>query len=264
MNDPSISEFNPVTREQCEQCWVEPKDVPWSIMRFAILCDTAFWDGSKLAGKDETVYCVVGYPRNGSGDVYAVECQYSNTWRGEDFAKRLVAKVQQYRSQGRRVFAITDEPTMSGKKGVWKPLLQNYFHDANEPMPPFYEFARHSAPKAQHTIGGPTGRLVAAANFIVDGHVKFVRGGPGLPGLIDQIVKIGQYMVNPKLKIDRADAFSDAFQPELYQPMRRQGKQNAPWDRGATTIEMEGLDQRMFEDDETRRWREESPREPLR
>jgi len=266
MNDPSISEFNPVTRDQCmqEACWISPQDLPWGTCRFAILCDTAFWDGSKLAGKDETVYVVVGYPRNGSGDVYVVECAYSNTWRGEDFAKRLVAKVQQYRRLGRRVFAITDEPTMSGKKGVWEPLLKNYFNDVGEPMPPFYEFSRHSTPKAQHSVGGPTGRLVAAANYIVDGHVKFVKEGPGLIGLIDQIVRIGQYMVNPKLKIDRADAFSDAFQPDLYQPMRRVNTQKAAYDRGARPIYMEGIDPYDYEDDESRSWRETVPREPLR
>lgn len=264
MNDPSISELNPLTREQCmsPSCWVDSADVPWAVMRFALLCDTAFWDGSKLAGKDETVYVVVGYPRDGSGDVYVLECNYSNVWRGEDLAKRLVSKVQQYRSQGRRIFAITDEPTMSGKKGVWEPLLKNYFHDANEPMPPFYEFDRHSSPKASHTLGGPTGRLVAAANFIVDGHVKFVKGGPGLMGLIDQLVKIGQYMVNKKIKIDRADAFSDAFQPELYQGMRRHEPRPGGYGRGASPID--GSFAGDWDDDESRTWREQTPREPLR
>lgn len=263
MNDPTISEFNPVTRDQCNQCWVDPKDVPYSTMHYAILCDTAFWDGSKLAGKDETVFVVVGYPRNGSGDVFVIECQYSNAWRGEDFAKRIVSKVQQMRRQGKRITAITDEPTMSGKKGVWETVLRNYFADAGEPMPRFIEFSRHSAPKAQLTAGGPTGRLVAAANFIVDGHVKFVKDGHGIPGLIDQIVKIGQYMVNPKLKIDRADAFSDAFQPELYQPMRRVELKRGGYDRGATPIEEDGFYRRIWEDDEAKTWRETVPREPL-
>ncbi len=81
---------------------------------------------------------------------------------------------------------------------------------------------------------------------------------------MEQMARIGQYMVNPKLKIDWADAHSDAFQAELYQPMRRVQKQNAPWDRGSTLIEMEGVDSRMWEDDEARRWRDEAPREPLR
>lgn len=264
MNDPAISEFNPITREQIEQCWVNPDDVPWNSLRFAILTDTAFSDGSRIQGKDETVMVVAGYPRNGSGDVYFVEGFGSNTWRAEDLATRLVSTCQRYRRQGRHVFAITDEKTVAGKKGAWKLALQNYFHDANEPMPPFHEFTRGGQSKAQRTPGGGAGRLVTAASFWVDGHVRLCRGGPGLKALADQMAKIGQYMINQRIKIDWADAAADAFQPELYQPMRRHGPNKAPWDRDSTLIRTEGLDHRMFEDDETMEWRQTVPREPIR
>ena len=66
MNDPSISELNPLTREQIGQCAVDKSLVPWSSLRFALCCDTAFSDGNKVSTKDETVVVVHGYPRNGS------------------------------------------------------------------------------------------------------------------------------------------------------------------------------------------------------
>lgn len=256
MNDPAISEFNPITKDQISQCVVDSKDVPWSSLRFGITCDTAFWDGKSRAAKDETVMIVHGYPRNGSGDVYVVEGYGSSTWRAEDFGKRLVSTVQRYRQQGRKIFYISDEVTMSGKKDAWKLSLKNFFADANEPMPTFFEFSRGGSKKVE--------RMVAAASFWVDGHVRVVRGGPGTEQLMAQMAKIGQYMVNPKLKDDWADAHSDAFQPLVYQPMRRAGNQASPWERGATAIAVDGLDGRAFDDDDTRNWLDQSPRPPIR
>jgi hypothetical protein len=75
------------------------------------------------------------------------------------------------------------------------------------------------------------------------------------------MARIGQYAVNPRLKIDWADAHSDAFQPELYSPMRRR-EQHTPWDRGATPIHVDGMNPDDFDD--RRRWQEEVPREPIR
>lgn len=255
MNDPSISELNPITREQIAQCGVEKKDVPWSNLRFAICCDTAFSDGKKVSTKDETVLYVHGYPRNGSGDVYVVEGYGNASMRAEDFGKLLVSLVQRYRRQGFRIIAITDEKTRAGKKGSWELNLKNFFADVNEPMPRFIEFERGSTKKYE--------RLHSAAMFWVDGHVRFVKGAPGIEQLCEQMARIGQYAVNPRLKIDRADAHSDAFQPELYQPMRRAGQNRDPWERGATPIRMDGLDEGMFDDDETRDWRGQVPREPI-
>jgi hypothetical protein len=81
--------------------------------------------------------------------------------------------------------------------------------------------------------------------------------------LCDQMARIGQYAVNPRLKIDWADAHSDAFQPDLYSPMRRQGERT-PWDRGAEPIRMDGME--AFDDDnrEIREWGALLPREPIR
>lgn len=255
MNDPNISELNPITRDQIVQCAVEKKDVPWSSLRFAICCDTAFSDGSKVSSKDETVMVVHGYPRNGSGDVYIIEGYGNATLRAEDFGKLLVSTVQRYRRQGFKITAITDEKTRAGKKDSWRLALSNFFADVNEPMPRFIEFERGNTKKYQ--------RLHAASTFWVDGHVRWVKGAPGLERLCDQMARIGQYAVNPRLKIDWADAHSDAFQPELYSPMRRQGERT-PWDRGAEPIRMDGLEAWNDDDREVREWGALLPREPIR
>ena len=258
LNDPSLSELNPLTREQIDQCGVDKKDVPWSSLRFALLCDTAFSDGNKISGKDETVMIVHGYPRNGSGDVYIIEGYGNTTMRAEDFGKLLVSTTQRYRRMGYKITAITDEKTRAGKKGAWSLSLQNFFSDVNEPMPRFIEFERGSTKKYE--------RLHAATTFWGDGHVRYVKGAPGMDRLCEQMSRIGQYAVNPRIKIDWADAHSDAFQPELYQPMRRAGMPS-PLDRGATIIEHDGVSAADFRNDEEmdmRGWYGRLPREPIR
>ena len=258
MNDPAISEFNPITKEQISQCLIEPNQVPWSALRYAIMCDTALWDGQSRVSKDETVFIVHGYPRNGSGDVYVIEGDGSPMWRAEDFGSRLVSLCQRYRKMGRKVFRITDEETMAGKKGAWGLSLLNMFNDVNEPFPGgrLHEFKRHSEKK--------TSRLVAAASFWVDGHVRIVKGARGVDRLCEQMSKIGQYMINPKLKIDWADAHSDAFHPDVYIGMRKNEPRRGGYMGGATPINGEGVNPRMWEDDELANWRDENPRNPER
>lgn len=260
MNDPAISELNPITREQLQQCVVPQDRVPWNALRFAITTDTAFWDGFRRSAsqKDETVFLIWGYPRDGSGDVYFVEGYGSTLWRAEDFARQLVTAVQRYRRQGRRIFAITDELTVAGKKGAWKLSLQNFFNDVNEPMPVLHELSRGP----QHKQG----RLVSAASFWVDGHVRVVDRAPGAERLLQQMARIGQYSVNPRIRIDWADAAADAFSPALYQPMRRTGPGVAPWAAGATPIATEGLEMGEFDDEALalKGYFDDAPRPPLR
>jgi hypothetical protein len=256
LNNPSLSELNPITREQLRQCVIPAKEVPWSALTFGIVTDLALWDGGKQANKDETVYEVWGYSRGGSGDVYFIEGYGSPTWRAEDFAKRLVATVQRYRSQGRRIKGITAEIAMAGVKGAWPIALRSYFHDANESMPPFYEIHRHSTKKEL--------RLGAATSYWVDGHVRLVEGAPGMERLIEQMSRIGQYRVNPRIKIDWADAAADAFVPELYNVMRKAGQSVAPWHPGATGIAIAGLKESDFSNGSDQEWLASNPRPPLR
>jgi len=256
MNDPELSEFNPITKDQIKQCYIKSSEVPWSSLRFGITTDIAFWDGKSREKKDETVMIVHGYPRNGSGDVYIIEAYGSPTWRMEDFGHRLVATVQRYRRQGRRIIGISGETARAGLKGSLAANLKNFFADANEPMPPYYEYNRGDTKKYM--------RMVSAASFWVDGHVRVVESAPGVERIAEQMAKIGQYMVNPKLRNDWADAHSDAFQPEFYQPMRRVGPQKAPYEPGATAMAVEGLAREMFDDSEAAEWIRDCPREPIR
>lgn len=258
MNDPTLSELNPLTAKQIRDCVIPVKEVPWSALRFAICCDTALAKSRIVPGKDWSVFIVHGYPRNGSGDVYVVECHGSPHWRAEEYFNRLVATVQRYRTQGRKVFAITDELEQGGKGGTWPLAMKNVFHDKNEAMPQLYQFDRQSGPKK-------ITRMETAATFWVDGHVRVVESGPGVEHLMEQMAKIGQYKVNPRIRCDFADAHADAFHPDLYQSMRRVGPQKAPWDRDSSLIETPGLDHRLFDDaDEMRQWEAIVPRPPLR
>lgn len=256
MNDPNISEDNPITKDQLRQCMVKATEVPWNSMTYVITTDTAFWDGKSAVGKDETVMIVHGLPRNGSGDVYVIEGYGSPTWRAEDFGKRLVATVQRYRRQGRRITHITDEVTMAGKKGSWRLSLQNFFSDVNEPMPSFLELDRGGVKKLR--------RIEAAASFWTDGHVRIIEGAPGVERLLEQMAKIGQYRLNKRLHDDWADAHADVFYHEIYRPMKRHGPIDAPYMRGARAIALEGLDQDIFQDDEVNAWMQQNPRPPIR
>ena len=211
MNDPSSSKFNPLTVEQADQCWVAPEFVPYAAMHYTIHLDVALWYQTRQARGDDSVIVVAGH-LPGRGDVYYTEAYGSNSWRGEDLGKKLVLTVQKYRKLGRRVTMITDEVAVGGKHAAWEALLRNYFTDANEPMPQMKFLQRAGTRK--------TKRMTEAAGYWVHGHVKLVKGAPGLETLVSQMVRIGA----PGGKNDYADASADAFHPEVYVPMRRLGK----------------------------------------
>ena len=68
-------------------------------------------------------------------------------------------------------------------------------------------------------------------------------------------------MVKQGMRDDWVDAASDAFQPELYQPMRKMGNQKAPWERGSQLMEVDGLDPEDFRDNE---WEQMVARPPIK
>lgn len=258
LNDPADSEFNPITRTQLQQCLLPHKEAPWGALIFAVLCDLALWDGRKRINKDESVYIVVGYPRNGSGDVYYIEGEGSMYWRDEDFASRLVALVQRYRRQGRRIMGVSNDKPLAGMAGTWGTVLRNRFSDVNEPCPPLYEFNRGGTHKIQ--------RISQSVNFWVDGHVRVIQDSPGSDRLFSQMEKIGEMQLvaetgkRSRRKDDWVDAFADAFQPPFYQPMRR-SPTKGPWLKGATPLgPVRGLDYERFEADD---WHDENPRPPI-
>jgi len=258
MNDPAVSEFNPLTKDQIQQCVVPAKEVPWGALVYYFCCDTAFWDGKSRAKKDDTVVVIQGVAKNGSGDVYVIEAHGSPTWRGEDFKKALLVATQRYRKLGRRIGGIVDEDPHGGKRGSWLSDLRNAFHDATEPMPTFIEVARGTS-FSERGAKTKIHRLIGASHFWVDGHVRVVEGAPGVDRVMEQMAKIGQYMVNPKLKNDWADAHSMIFEQPIYHSMHRP-KTKASLLPGARQFMGEDLPERFRDDD----WDAEVPRRPIR
>lgn len=245
LNDPSLSDTNPITKDQLNQCLVDPKDVPYSSLSYGILLDLALWDGKQRINKDETVYQVVGYTTDGSGIVYYIEGWGSQTWTSRDVGDRLVNLVQRYRTNGRRLRGIGWEVSMSGLKGVWLSQLRNYFNDSNVRAPAMYEWERKGQQKIQ--------RIVARTDLWLNGFVKLVKEAPGLNRLIEQMSRIGEMQVaaasGKKLnrKDDWVDVMADWFQPQFYQSMRLPEKK----------------DDYQNEDDRYRAWND-MPREVVR
>lgn len=228
MNDPSLSETNPITKDQIKQTIIPASEVPWNALSYGILLDLALWDGKQRINKDETVFQVVGYTSNGTGIVYYIEGWGSQTWRSDDLGNRLVNVVQRYRGQGRRIKGIGWEVSMSGLKGVWLSQLRNYFNDSNTRPPAMYEFERRGEQKIQ--------RIAARVDLWLNGYVKLVDSAPGLGRLTEQMSRIGEMQMaassGKKLsrKDDWVDVMADWFQPQFYQTMRRPESKGG-WDQ---------------------------------
>lgn len=224
MNDPGSSEYNPFTRAQAYDCYVDRAHVPRNL-RVTIHMDTAFKDQTRQARGDESVLQVWGHTRDGSGDVYFLEGYSSNIWRMEDYLKKLVQVLQRLNKMpGRYPYIITDERTMGGKEGAWEMAIQNFCHQVNLTCPRVIFLSRAGKNKM--------GRIVEAASYWADGHVKLVEDAPGVQQLVDQMVRIGQSAHD-----DWSDAAADVFCKEVYHPMRRGDvedaqppEQSKPWD----------------------------------
>jgi hypothetical protein len=234
LNDPSNSEYNPLTLRQCRDCIIDEKEIPRRMV-CTLHMDTAFKYLKRQAGGDETVLQVWGHPRDGSGDVFFLEGRGSNVWRAEDVCSQIVMLVQKYRRMGKRIVMITDEMEPGGKAGTWDLVLQSYFNAANTPMPQFKTLSRGGTKKL--------GRLIEAASFWSDNHVKIARNAPGQEALIEQMSRIGSSAHD-----DWADAAADVFHKDVYQVMRRTGNRqdvaenvgSRPWDEVLKTGRMPG------------------------
>jgi len=76
---------------------------------------------------------------------------------------------------------------------------------------------------------------------------------------MEQMGKIGAFMINPRLQNDWADAHSMIFEQPIYHPMHRPAMPR-PYSSGARPLGTEGLRYEDFEDDQ---WHE-NPRPPIR
>lgn len=221
MNDPNTGQHVPLTAEQVEHLWVDSKDVPRNL-RTSVHIDTAFKSKESIARGDESVIQVWGHEQ-GTGDVYFLEGYGSNRWRIEDFNNKLISVLQRLRAQKRWPFILTDEAEVGGKYGTWELTIQSWCHSAGIPSPAILLLNRGAKKKVS--------RIVEAASYWVDGHVKLVKGAPGVDKLVDQMLRIGTSATD-----DWADAGSDVFAKTVYVPMRRSGEKNLspvpqrPWD----------------------------------
>lgn len=206
MNDPTSSEYTPLTRAQVDELWVESKDVPRNL-RYTIHLDTAFKTPQRQSRGDESVIQVWGHSRDGSGDVYFIEGHSSNVWRMEDFLKQLVTILQRMKASARRVVMITDEREVGGKEGLWEGAVRSACNAANMPMPYLKLLTRGDRKKI--------GRIIEAASYWAEGFVHLPRTAPGVSKLVDQMCRIGASAHD-----DWADAASDVFHSEVYHPLR--------------------------------------------
>lgn len=218
---PGAGAHVPLTMDQIEECLCDRKDVPRNMV-YTIHMDTAFKDLVKIGTGDDSVIEVWGH-HQGTGDVYFIEGYGTNTWRSEDFLNKLVAIVQRYRNEGKRIAWMTDEQALSGKAGSWKTVLQSAFSNAGAEdggpgmwMPPYLEIRRSTRKNDKVT------RITEAAAYWVDGHVRLVRDAPGLSKLMWQMARIGVSDHN-----DWADAAADVFNPQIYRPLLPTFDENA-------------------------------------
>lgn len=208
MNDPANSEFNPLTRAQIDLLWIEDREVP-KRLTYTMHCDTAFKTTERQARGDESVIEIWGHSRDGSGDVFFLEGYGSNIWRAEQYAEKLAILIQKYKKAGKRITMITDEMTPGGKDGAWELALQSFCHHAGVSLPPFKTLGRGGKKKL--------GRIIEAASFWSDGHVRLPKNAPGVERLVEQMARIGSAAHD-----DWSDAAADVFHKECYNVLHRQ------------------------------------------
>lgn len=205
MNQPGTGEHMALTDAQIAQCYINEDELP-SQLTYTIHFDTAFKRPQSIGKGDESVIIVFGHDPRGNGDIYYIEGYGSQKWTHDEFTAEFVKILQRYSKERKRIFCVTDELEGWGKVGLWKSHLTNAAHDVGLRLPKFLQLPRGSSKKAS--------RLMEAASFWADGHVKLVRGAPGVKNLVHQMLRIGY-----SKKDDWADAASDVFANEVYRPM---------------------------------------------
>lgn len=207
MNDPASSEFNPLTMTQIDAAMIDDREVPRNLV-YSIHTDTAFKSIASQSRGDESVIQIWGHPRDGSGDVYFIEGYSSHLWRAEQFAEKIAMLVQKYKKSGKRIRMITDERTVGGKDGAWELALQSFCNNAGVALPAFVTLQRGGRKKIQ--------RIIEAASFWADGHVRLPKNAPGVERLVAQMSRIGSSAHD-----DWSDAAADVFHKDVYQVLHR-------------------------------------------
>lgn len=206
---PEISEHVPLTSEQVRDCLVDTKDIPLKMLRLTMHFDTAFKDLERKRKGDESVFQVWGHARDGSGDVFFIEGHSSHIWRGEDFYNEVVLLLQRYRAKGLKIVLVTDEQS-AGKQGAGRILLESFCNAKGIAAPAMVEISRGGKKKLEQ-------RIIPAATYWADGHVKLSRDGAGVNRLMEQMSRLSPNMPHD----DWADAGADVFHPLVYNRMHR-------------------------------------------
>ncbi len=196
-----------VSQEVIDELWVNRSECPGHMV-YTIHIDTAFKHPKRMARGDETVFQVWGHDiNNNTGDAYFMEGYSSNKWQVKDFMERLVAVVQRYRSQMKRIRCITDERLIGDRGTMWEDHLRSSFAAVGQSLPLLYILERGGTRKIV--------RMREAAGYWTDGHVRLVRKAPGVDRLVRQVMEIGADPAHD----DWADCASDVFHPKVYRPM---------------------------------------------
>ncbi len=217
MNQPGVGEHTGLTMDQIEDMYIAPDELP-NGCDYIFFCDTAFKDASNYGTGDESVLVILARnPSPSVADYYYVEGYGHNRYRGEDFTRMVVVKIQEYQNPGpgkiaKRIFLITDEKPIS-KGETWFHYLKNECNAKGEPCPATKIVTRASG--SGHARSKKVkARIRRAQQFWASGRIKLVRGAPGVHKLVYQMAYAE---VSPK--DDWADACSDAFHDDIYRLM---------------------------------------------
>lgn len=205
-NNPVYGEHTMLTAKQVEECFISKDLLPEGFFKNAIyvfLNDTAFKSVDNIGRGDSSVNIVVAFDPRMNGDVVYIEGYGHNRYRTEDFTEEEVLRIQEYQKEHKRIAWITCEK--AGKSDSWPLLLEGYCRDKRIFCPPIKEFQRAGGKKKWH-------RIRLTAGYWTNGHVKLLRGAPGVDTLVSQMLA-GEYGKHD----DWADAFADIFNPEIYQ-----------------------------------------------
>ncbi len=212
LNDPQSSEFNPLTKAQVEECWVEEKNIPYNILYYSMHFDTAFKTPGRQNRGDESVIQIWGH-QLGTGIVWFIEGYSSNVWRSEDFYKKAGDLLQKYYFKKRKIKVVTAELEVGGLRGTINHQLMNECAERNLPITFRYEtLSRAGREKGK--------RMIEPCGFWVNGFVRLRKDAPGADRLVDQMTRIQSILAGGGHD-DWADCAADVFHPKVYIPLRR-------------------------------------------
>ena len=205
MNDPAQGAHAVLTPSQIEDMWVNSTELPLQLV-YTMHTDTAF--KIKVTGRRgaESVVEIWGHDPRGNGDVYFIEGYSSHIWRAEDFLEQIKDLFLKYEERNKRIRLLTKDTEIGGDKGTSEVAIRSWLIGAKVKRLPEIKSLKRGREKMA--------RIIDVIPYWVDGHVKLVKGAPGVNKLSQQMTRLGITELN-----DWADAAADVFHPEVYNPM---------------------------------------------